>query len=272
MRIALFTLESLVSAAATRRFVADHAADIAFVGLSNAYRPNTGGRLGQSVRNLRRSGLHFVPYLLANFVVPEDVIALRRLTRRFGSTETTPLASLCQAKGIECLRVDDVRGAAVASALRAAQVDLIVSFHFDQIFDAATLALAARGALNVHPSLLPHHRGPVPTFYALLDAPRRFGVTVHRLVEKIDAGAVLAQEEVPMPADVTALGAGRALHEHGRLLLEGVIADFDAANAAAWQPETLPYCPFPTRKTLRRARAAGAKLADWRDFQAAFAL
>jgi methionyl-tRNA formyltransferase len=112
----------------------------------------------------------------------------------------------------------------------------------------------------------------VPTFYALLDEPRHFGVTVHRLVEKIDAGAILAQQEVEMPADVTALGAARVLHEHGRLLLEGVIADFDAANAAAWQPPILPYCPFPTPQTLRRARSQGAKLADWRDFQAAFIL
>jgi methionyl-tRNA formyltransferase len=45
-RIALFVLEALPNAHTVRRFVADHVADIAFVGLSNARRPSTGGFLG----------------------------------------------------------------------------------------------------------------------------------------------------------------------------------------------------------------------------------
>src|SRR5438094_723332 len=46
-RIALFVLEALPNARVVRRFVADHSADIAFVGLSNAERPSSGGLTGQ---------------------------------------------------------------------------------------------------------------------------------------------------------------------------------------------------------------------------------
>ncbi len=56
MRIALFTLEALPNARAVRRFVADNAARIAFVGLSDPERPSTGGLTGQVRRHLGRSG------------------------------------------------------------------------------------------------------------------------------------------------------------------------------------------------------------------------
>lgn len=65
-RIALFVLEALPNARTVRRFVADHVADIAFVGLSNARRPSTGGFLGQVSRHLRHSGSGFMPYLTVN--------------------------------------------------------------------------------------------------------------------------------------------------------------------------------------------------------------
>ena len=70
MRIAVLTLEAAAAAAAVRRFVADHADDIALVGLSNPYGGRRGGMLRQGLRHLRRSGVRFLPYLAVNFVAP----------------------------------------------------------------------------------------------------------------------------------------------------------------------------------------------------------
>ena len=101
------------------------------------------------------------------------------------------------------------------------------------------------GGINLHPSLLPLHRGPVPTIHALAEDSPRFGVTVHRLAARIDAGAILAQRAVALPAGVTASAAARALHRAGVPLLEEALAALAAGTATERCPEPLPYCPFP---------------------------
>ena len=93
-RIALFILEALPNARAMRRFVADHAREIAFVGLSNAERPAAGGLVGQVRAHLARSGPAILPYLAINFGLPDLLRPLSPLTQALARTraisETTP--------------------------------------------------------------------------------------------------------------------------------------------------------------------------------------
>ena len=264
MKLALFTLEALSNARAVRRFVADHASDIALVGFSNPYRPAVGGSLGQMRRHLARSGPAFLPYLGLNFSAVELSNLVAPLAPRDRAPEAKPLATLCRELNLPTMRVDDVNGPQTAARLRESGADLIVSFHFDQIFKPATLALAPEGGVNVHPSLLPHHRGPTPTIYALDEDPPRFGVTVHRLAAAIDAGDVLAQEAVSLPAGTTAVRAAALLHEEGRRLLDGVLAAWPGTPRP--QPaEPMPYCPFPSPAMLRGMYRRRRYLTDWRD-------
>lgn len=272
-RLALFVLEALPNARAVRRFIADHAADIAFVGLSNAERPNRGGFFGQIAQHLKRSGPGILPYLAVNFGIPDLLQALYPLHRGVTPAATPPIKALCGQLGIPTFRVDDVNGAEMAAAFAAHRPDLIVTFHFDQILSAATLALAPLGGLNVHPGLLPRHRGPVPTIHALAEDPPDFGVTVHHLVAKIDAGSILTQEVVALAADTSASGASILLHEHGRVLLDRVL---DAIARDGLVPgrtaPLLPYCPFPDRALLRMLRRKGRRLTTMSDVRAALTL
>ncbi|MDV2986053.1 UNVERIFIED_CONTAM: formyltransferase family protein [Methylobacteriaceae bacterium AG10] len=277
-RIALFTLEALPNARAVRRFVADHAETIAFVGLSNAERPATGGLIGQVRRHLARSGASFLPYLGVNFGLPDLLRPLapvaQRLSGSAGTPEATPLAALCRQLDLPALRVDDVNGEAVARAFAAHAPDLIVAFHFDQIFSEATLGRARLGGINLHPSLLPLHRGPVPTIHALADGKREFGVTIHRLAAAIDAGAILAQEAVTLPADTTATRAAVRLHEHGRILVDRVLGEIAAEGAIppGRTAPVLPYRGFPDRALLARMRRESRLLTDARDLRDALTL
>ncbi len=277
-RIALFALEALPNARAVRRFVADHAETIAFVGLSNAERPSTGGLTGQVRRHLARSGPGLLPYLAINFGLPDLLRPLVPLAQRFGASgdapEATPLDPLCRRLGIPALTIDDVNGPEMASAFAAHRPDLIVTFHFDQILSEATLARAPLGGINLHPSLLPLHRGPVPTIHALADGGTEFGVTVHRLAAAIDAGAILAQEAVALPEGMTATGAAVRLHARGRLLVEQVLAEIAAAGAVppGRSVPVLPYRGFPDRAMLARMRREGLRLTDTGDLREALTL
>jgi len=60
-----------------------------------------------------------------------------------------------------------------------------------------------RGIINIHPSLLPKHRGPTPIESALLQGDKETGVSLMRLAAKMDAGPVYAQETVLLRGDET---------------------------------------------------------------------
>jgi folate-dependent phosphoribosylglycinamide formyltransferase PurN len=243
-------------------FIRDQGGRIALLGLSNPYRREVGGAFGQARRHLRRSGPRMLGYLFVN-------IALPRLVAALGGS----LPRLCRKAGIPTVSVEAVNGPAFHAALRAARPDLIVTFHFDQILSAETLALAPLGGINIHPSLLPRHRGPIPTFWAGLEAGSEVGpahgVTIHRLVPRIDAGAILAQRIVPLPAGMTASAAARRLHL-AALPLAGEVLDRIAAGTVEERlTEPLPYCPFPSGAALREARRRGVRLVGAGDIRAA---
>ncbi len=258
LRIALFTLESLASAGAVRAFVEAHTAELVLIGRSTPYRAVAGGAFGQFWRHLRRSGLRFLPYLFVNFVLPALVTRLRG---------QQGLAEIARTRGIALLEVEDVNGAACHAALRAARPDVILSFHFDQIFTLETLALAPLRGVNIHPSLLPRHRGPIPAFWALQEGSGATGISIHRIAARIDAGEVLAQRPHALPPDVSASTAARLLHEAALPVIGDVLRALAAGKVEGAAARPLPYCGFPNAAEIRAARRQGVRLvkaADWR--------
>ena len=263
LRIALFTLESLASAGAVRAFVEAHAAEIVLIGRSSPYRTAAGGAFGQFWRHLRRSGLRFLPYLFVNFVLPS---LAGRLRMRHG------LADVAHTRGIALLQVEDVNGPACDAALLAARPDVILSFHFDQIFTLETLALAPMGGVNIHPSLLPRHRGPIPAFWALQEAPGATGISIHRIAARIDAGEVLAQRAHALPPGVSASTAARLLHEAALPMIVDVLRALAEGKVEGTAAPPLPYCGFPSAAEIRAARRQGVRLVKAADWRAALAL
>jgi methionyl-tRNA formyltransferase len=266
MRIALLTLEASAAAEAVRRFVAEAADEIVLVGLSDPFDGRRGSSLQQFTNHMRTSGPRLIPYLVANFIAPRLCGWLWRLLRWPVSATRTPLKEACGRRGIPCLVVHDVNGADWAVAMERSGAELIVTFHFDQILNAVSIAAAPMGAVNVHAAMLPHHRGPVPTLHALLDDAPMFGVTIHRLVPRIDAGPILAQASLePSAHPTTALSAARLLHQQAVVLLHQVLTALREGNSVESLPDALPYCGFPTVAQLRYLSRRGRSAAGWSD-------
>ena len=87
----------------------------------------------------------------------------------------------------------------------AAQPDFVFSFYYRYMLDKAWLALPRRGALNTHGSLLPKYRGRAPVHWAIIHGESMTGASLHYMVEKPDAGALVDQEAVPILENDTAL-------------------------------------------------------------------
>ena len=113
----------------------------------------------------------------------------------------------------------------LADRVAAHDVSLVVGAGYMRVLSPPFLERFP-AILNVHPSLLPEFRGLNAVRRALQSGVKRTGVTVHLMVEEVDAGPVVAQEEVEiMPGDTEKTLMER-LHPVEHRLLVGAVADY----------------------------------------------
>ncbi|MFJ6459545.1 methionyl-tRNA formyltransferase [Streptomyces sp. NPDC091387] len=74
------------------------------------------------------------------------------------------------------------------------QADLIVCYGFPWKLSSAIIQSANLGAINVHTSMLPKYRGPIPINWAIRNGDREIGVSIHWMESEFDSGGILAQE------------------------------------------------------------------------------
>jgi methionyl-tRNA formyltransferase len=135
--------------------------------------------------------------------------------------------SLCEIEGIPYITPEDAKSPALLAQVQAAKPDLMFSFYYRHMLPQAILDVAP--AYNMHGSLLPAYRGRAPTNWAVLHGALETGASLHEMTVKPDAGAIVAQQAVPILPDDTAfevfgkvtVAAELALHGVLPLLLDG---------------------------------------------------
>jgi methionyl-tRNA formyltransferase len=105
----------------------------------------------------------------------------------------------------------------------ALKPDLLVSFAYGKIFGPQYLALFPLGGVNIHPSLLPQYRGPTPIPAAIINRDTVTGITIQRLAAKMDAGDILAQEEVPLDGRETTASLSETMAQKAAEMLPVVL-------------------------------------------------
>jgi len=115
--------------------------------------------------------------------------------------------------------------------------EALVVCAYGQLIPASVLALFPRGALGVHPSLLPRHRGASPIAAAILGGDAVTGVTIYQMDERLDAGPIVAQEQLAIPATATTPQLERELAKVGARLLLGVLDQLQLGEVHAWPQE-----------------------------------
>jgi methionyl-tRNA formyltransferase len=116
----------------------------------------------------------------------------------------TPIADAVTELGIHPLLTPArLRSPHAVDQVLALEPDLLVLADYGQIVPVELLELP-RGTLNVHPSLLPRHRGATPVAAAILAGDRETGVTLLRMDAGVDTGPIVAQEAIGLRGDETA--------------------------------------------------------------------
>lgn len=125
---------------------------------------------------------------LAVFTQPQA-----RRSRR-GGAEPSPVGQAALELGLELHEVATVNEGPALARITELRPDVIVVVAFGQFLKRAVLNLPPLGCLNFHPSALPRFRGAAPVQRAVLQGVVDSGLTVMRLVRKMDAGPILAQQ------------------------------------------------------------------------------
>jgi len=134
-----------------------------------------------------------------------------------------PVKEVALAHGIPVLQPKDLSEKGFLDILRQEEVELIVVVAYGQILTAEILQIPTFGAINVHPSLLPKYRGAAPIQWTIMNDEPVTGVTIIKMNEKMDAGPILLQKEVPVLPDETAGSLHDRLAQLGaELLLEAI--------------------------------------------------
>ncbi|OGC56002.1 methionyl-tRNA formyltransferase [candidate division WWE3 bacterium RIFCSPHIGHO2_01_FULL_48_15] len=112
---------------------------------------------------------------------------------------------------------------ATSHKLLATKPDLFVIAAYGLIIPAEILQIPKKGAINVHPSLLPKYRGASPIQAAILNGDRETGVTIMLVDEKMDHGPILAQKTLPISStETTPTATARLAHLGAELLVKTI--------------------------------------------------
>lgn len=132
------------------------------------------------------------------------------------------IKTLALERHIPVLQPAKIRESAAVEAIRAFEPEAIVVMAYGQILPKPVLETPSRACLNLHASLLPHHRGAAPIQAAILAGEPKTGITVMYMDIGLDTGDVLLRKSLPVRRRET----GGSLHD--RLALLGPEAILEA--------------------------------------------
>ena len=116
---------------------------------------------------------------------------------------------------------------------RLAAPDFLFSFYYRYLLNTAWLAIPRRGALNMHGSLLPKYRGRAPVHWAIIQGESVTGASLHYMLEKPDAGALVDQQVVPILENDTALDVSLQVADAAQTVLRRSLPLLEAGTAPA---------------------------------------
>ena len=151
--------------------------------------------------------------------------------RSRSTVQAPPVKQVALEEGLPVLQPDRPRGEAFIAQLRALEPDISVVVAYGHILPREVIDLPSRGTLNIHASLLPEYRGAAPIQAAIRDGLAWTGVSIMRMVPKLDAGPVILQLGTTVIEDESYGELALRLSEIGAAALIEALALIDAGMA-----------------------------------------
>ncbi len=158
------------------------------------------------------------------------------------------VADVAHDYGIPVATPEDPNTEEFTARLAALKPDFFFSFYYRLMLKPSLLEIPRRGSYNMHGSLLPKYRGRVPVNWAIIKGERETGATLHRMVEKPDAGEIVSQQSVPILPDDTAGEVFNKVTLAAEIALCGALPLLIAGHAPHLKPDLRQGSYFGGRK------------------------
>ncbi len=194
---------------------------------------------------------HNVGYRCLSVLLAHGIEVALVLTHEDSPTENIwfdSVAALAARHDIPVIIPADANTPDVVARIKALQPDFIFSFYYRQMLKAEILAIPPRGAWNMHGSLLPKYRGRVPVNWAIIFGETETGATLHEMVAKPDAGAILARQAVPILPNDTAFEVFQKVTVAAEMALNDVLPALLAGTAPSLPNDLAAGSYFGGRK------------------------
>jgi methionyl-tRNA formyltransferase len=133
--------------------------------------------------------------------------------------KTNPIEQIALKYNLPLLKTKNINDKSIIEEIKKTKCQMAIMADFGQILGKEILTIFKFGIINIHPSLLPRHRGPSPVQQTILDGDKITGVSLILTGEKMDAGKIISQVSVELRGTETATILKNYLAEVGASLL-----------------------------------------------------
>ncbi len=117
----------------------------------------------------------------------------------------SPIQKMAENLCIECRTPDSLKeNNEEYNFLKLLNPDLVIVVAYGQLISKNYLSLSKHGFINIHASLLPKWRGAAPIQRSIMNLDKETGVSIMKIVEKLDAGPVMMQEKISVTSEMNA--------------------------------------------------------------------
>jgi len=129
------------------------------------------------------------------------------------------MAEVARSANILCYTPENINYPEWVALIKELAPDIIFSFYYRNMISREILSIPRLGAINLHGSLLPQYRGRCPVNWVLVNGENETGVTLHYMVDKPDAGDVIARGKIPILFNDTAYTLHRKIEKEAVVVL-----------------------------------------------------
>ena len=153
----------------------------------------------------------------------------------------SPVKKIALSLNIPTLQPITLKNNDIYETLQACNADILIVVAYGLIIPKRILDLFPMGCYNVHASLLPRWRGAAPIHRAIETGDKRTGVTIMKVVEKLDAGPMIVSESINLNNSMTTGEVTKSLAKIGSILMSQIVSSLQQKEkiSATEQNESL---------------------------------
>ena len=144
----------------------------------------------------------------------------------------SPIQKMAENLRIECRTPDSLKeNNEEYNFLKLLNPDLVIVVAYGQLISKNYLSLSKHGFINIHASLLPKWRGAAPIQRSIMNLDKETGVSIMKIVEKLDAGPVMMQEKINITSEMNAEDLSNKLSDLSSKLILECIDEIEGGKA-----------------------------------------